>query len=185
MGNFTGTSGDDVWTGTDANETADGGAGSDKLAGGGGDDTLDGGDGNDRLTGGAGNDVLIDDFGVDVLDGGSGTDTFYVDLGRGFSTADQIVGGADHDTLYIAGGRHDDWLDLAPFSISGIESLVSLTGSFRMSVEGASSFERVEVWGLELTNGGTLIAGENFKVWDIRLSDAGNNLDLSLAAPLN
>jgi hypothetical protein len=137
------------------------------------------------LFGEDGNDELHDYYGADLLDGGSGTDTFYVDLGRGFSTADQIVGGAEHDTLYIVGGSHADWLDFANFSIIGIESFVSLTGSFRMSVEEASSFPRIEVWGLELTNGGTLIAGENFKVWDIRLNDAGNNLDLSLAAPLN
>lgn len=45
--NFVGSSGGDMYTGTDHNDTISGGGGADTLSGGGGDDLIDGGDGDD------------------------------------------------------------------------------------------------------------------------------------------
>jgi Ca2+-binding RTX toxin-like protein len=64
--------GNQILTGTSADETLTGGVGNDKLFGGNGNDTLLGGEGNDTLIGDNGNDVLIAGFGLDTLTGGAG-----------------------------------------------------------------------------------------------------------------
>jgi Ca2+-binding RTX toxin-like protein len=68
--NPVGTSGNDVITGFDTDDTINGLAGNDVINGGAGADTLDGGTGDDRLIGGTG---------ADAMTGGDGDDTFIVD----------------------------------------------------------------------------------------------------------
>ncbi len=71
-----GTGGNDLLLGTNADDTLNGGSGDDCIVGGGGNDTLNGGPGNDILIGGAGNDDLNGGGGKDTCYGGSGTNTF-------------------------------------------------------------------------------------------------------------
>lgn len=77
------------WTGTDTNETQEGGArndyldgkgGDDLLSGGGGNDTVKGGEGNDYLIGGGHDDLLIGGLGDDSLNGGGGSDIYRFNL---------------------------------------------------------------------------------------------------------
>ena len=85
------SSGDDVFSGTDADETING------LDG---DDVIDGGAGTNTLNGGNGNDTLIS-LGNDTLSGGAGDDL--VEMGRNvFDMATVTDGGAGTDTLAFA-----------------------------------------------------------------------------------
>lgn len=63
-----------VITGTDGNDTINGGVGNDTINGGAGNDTINGGDGNDSLMGGAGYDNFSGGAGNDTIDGGLITD---------------------------------------------------------------------------------------------------------------
>lgn len=85
-----GSDGDDTLAAGQGDDTISGNAGDDVLFGQGGADTLLGGDNNDQLYGGAGDDVAID--------GGSGDDEIFVYRGEG---ADQVLGGADSDTVHV------------------------------------------------------------------------------------
>ena len=94
-GGYQGSTGDDIWLGTTANNTAmmgsgddsaNGGDGRDILGGGANDDTLIGGNGNDRLHGEADKDDIYGGAGLDYLDGGTGVDRLY-----GGAAADQFV----------------------------------------------------------------------------------------------
>jgi Ca2+-binding RTX toxin-like protein/uncharacterized protein affecting Mg2+/Co2+ transport len=107
-----GGSGNDVLLGRSGNDELSGGAGHDYLNGGRGDDVLSGGSGNDFLKGGSGdddlsggdgNDYLSGGHGDDVLDGGSGNDYL-----RGGSGNDDLSGGDGND--HLSGGRGDDVL---------------------------------------------------------------------------
>lgn len=91
-----GTSGDDVFRGTFANDVIYGGAG---------DDRLDGADGNDIVYGGDGNDILQGGYGDDVLNGGNGNDV----LSNGYGGSGILNGGAGDDQLF--GGSNDDIFD--------------------------------------------------------------------------
>jgi Ca2+-binding RTX toxin-like protein len=92
---WTGTEADDVHVGSEANDTLDGGAGNDTLSGMGGNDTVYGGAGDDTLNGDDGDDVLRGGLGADVANGGMGNDQLY---GDGFDT---LSGGAGDDRYYI------------------------------------------------------------------------------------
>ncbi|MDQ2104127.1 Calx-beta domain-containing protein [Azospirillum isscasi] len=83
-------------TGTDANETLEGGVGRDTIGGGAGNDLLRGLSGHDNLSGGAGNDTLDGGEGNDSLSGGEGDDT--LDGGVGYDT---LTGGAGNDTFLL------------------------------------------------------------------------------------
>lgn len=116
---YTGTEGNDQFTGSNAAEAIAGGGGDDLLRGRGGNDYVDGGDGADRLYGGSGNDtvvggagddrlwgegnndVLAGNAGNDTIDGGTGNDTIY-----GGADNDELTGSGGADTLY--GGSGDD-----------------------------------------------------------------------------
>lgn len=123
------SSGNDTWTGTDADETVSAEGGDDTLDGGGGDDVLDGGDGNDTVsyessnagvtvdlgetgaqdTQGAGVDTLSN---FENLTGSNYDDTLTGDdadnVIDGLGGDDQLYGGAGNDTLL--GGDGDDQL---------------------------------------------------------------------------
>ncbi|MBB4591541.1 putative Ig domain-containing protein [Xanthomonas cannabis] len=94
---WSGTSGDDVQTGTFAPDSMDGGAGNDTLSGMGGSDMLQGGDGDDILDGGEDNDTLYDGAGADILLGGAGNDRIYANVD---SSIDRFVGGSGDDRYY-------------------------------------------------------------------------------------
>ncbi|PCG14153.1 MULTISPECIES: cadherin domain-containing protein [Sphingomonas] len=126
--NLSGSSFDDVLTGTGAGSTIDGGAGDDRLAGGAGDDTLIGGADDDTLDGGAGADTLQGGSGFDTADYHRSTVAVDVDLvtgvGRGgdaegdrLTGIEAVTGSALGDTLTgnaganaLDGGAGDDML---------------------------------------------------------------------------
>ena len=92
MATFTGTSGNDSFSGT--GNTAD------SIIGNAGDDTLFGCNGNDSLTGAAGADTFYAGAGNDIIFGGAGAE--HID---GAAGSDVIDGGDDQDT--ILGGMGD------------------------------------------------------------------------------
>ncbi|MGO4906881.1 calcium-binding protein [Pseudorhodobacter sp. W20_MBD10_FR17] len=98
-----GTDGNDLFRGTSAGDTFDGGAGNDLLFGRNGADTLAGGADQDLIDGGNGNDVLSGGADFDWLAGGNGDDS--IDGGGG---RDILTGGAGDDTMLGGGG--DDFL---------------------------------------------------------------------------
>ncbi|MCG8504601.1 MAG: cadherin domain-containing protein [Sphingomonadales bacterium] len=105
----------DIWgTGTDGDDTVNGGAGKDWLAGNGGDDTLDGLGGDDILSGHSGQDTLKGGAGADVLLGGAGNDTL-----EGGAGADIIVGGAGFDMVSYADSMSAVTVDLDGTAGSG------------------------------------------------------------------
>lgn len=73
---MTGSDADEVFAGRTGRDTLNGGAGDDDLMGGAGADVLVGGAGWDRLAGGAGKDRLHGGEGQDILLGGRGADVF-------------------------------------------------------------------------------------------------------------
>jgi uncharacterized delta-60 repeat protein len=84
--NLLGGPGDDLFTGSSANNHLDGGGGNDTLLGLAGDDTLLGGDGDDTLT---------DAQGINILDGGPGNDTVngVTEAGGAGVASSQVSGG--------------------------------------------------------------------------------------------
>ncbi len=110
--NVLGGEGDDVITGSMADDMIDGGAGDDMLAGLGGDDLLAGGEGNDSirgsggrdsLDGGDGDDILRGQGGHDDIRGGAGIDR--IEGGSGTTAVDDEVGG--NVSINAAGYRSD------------------------------------------------------------------------------
>ena len=126
-------------TGTNGNDTKNGGAkadlirllggndrsygydGNDTMVGGWGDDTLygyddiGGGYGNDTLDGGSGRDTLEGSYGDDVIDGGAGRDQ--LDGGSGadrfaFDEGDSGVGSDVRDVIYRVDANASDRIDL-------------------------------------------------------------------------
>jgi Ca2+-binding RTX toxin-like protein len=102
-----GSQGNDRWTGTKFDDTADGKNGNDSFSGGKGDDTLKGGGGNDTLSGGAGDDTIEGGAGRDTMSGGTGADKFVFkqasDLGTASGKTDAITDFAvDEDTVDLS-----------------------------------------------------------------------------------
>jgi Ca2+-binding RTX toxin-like protein len=154
VANFTGTGGNDVWTGGAEGETATGGDGNDTLTGAGGEDFIVGNAGADTISGGDGDDRLAsDDVGDsfyfypndvasmddslehDTLNGGAGDDNIYIGYG------DDVIGGTHSyrgDYLYInllaaPTGLTIDFsqstLNIGGGTITGIEHVAWVTGS--------------------------------------------------------
>ncbi len=92
--------GDDVLSGSDAQDTLYGAYGDDVVSGGLNDDKLYGGAGDDVLDGGAGNDTLEGGSGADMLDGGAGNDTL-----KGGSGDDALSGGGGLNSLHGGDGN--------------------------------------------------------------------------------
>lgn len=103
--NPVGTSGNDVITGFDTDDTIDGLAGNDVINGGAGADTLDGGTGDDRLIGGTG---------ADAMTGGAGDDTYLVD-NAGDTVTEGSSGGTDTviSSISFTLGDHVENLELS------------------------------------------------------------------------
>ena len=111
---FTGTNKNDTLQGGPNDDTLNGLEGDDYIEGGDGFDTLNGGDGNDTLTkylssgngifvGGAGNDKIWGGEGNDQMDGGDDDDILQASAGNdtllGGSGKDELFGEAGNDTL--------------------------------------------------------------------------------------
>jgi hypothetical protein len=94
-GTQTGSSSNDILTGTAGNDSIDGGNGSDILFGNDGNDTLIGGNGTDFLVGSAGDDLLDGGNGNDTLMGGLGEDIFVFAAGEGIDTITDFSLGTD------------------------------------------------------------------------------------------
>lgn len=116
-----GAGGDDVITGSEADDELLGFDGDDVLDGGPGHDTLFGEDGGDTGRGGDGDDILIDRRGPGLLEGGAGDDSITGGLG-----SDTLRGGPGHDELqggeatdHLEGGDGDDRLSGDPDGVSG------------------------------------------------------------------
>lgn len=94
--------GNDVLTGSGANEGLFGDAGNDVINANGGSDFINGGTGNDVINGGAGDDRIDDPSGNDTINGGAGNDTIQEDSGT-----DTINGDAGNDTIYSLDQTND------------------------------------------------------------------------------
>jgi hypothetical protein len=79
--NIVGSAGNDVITGSDAENTIGGANGNDEIHGADGNDTLDGGSGNDMLYGERNEDRLIGGTGTNHLEGGPHNDTYFYPVG--------------------------------------------------------------------------------------------------------
>ncbi|SOC06419.1 Ca2+-binding RTX toxin-like protein [Rhodobacter maris] len=136
---LTGTDGDDSLDGGAGSDVIDGGNGDDRLfgeggddwlAGRGGNDSLDGGDGNDSLASAAGDDVIHGGAGNDNIGAGTGHDTVFSEAGHdtigGGAGRDSLSGGADNDA--ISGGPGNDRL----FGDDGADSLAGGIGNDRV-----------------------------------------------------
>ncbi len=111
---WSGTSGDDTFSGTPeadsmlcygGNDILSGLGGGDTMSGGPGDDEMRGGDGNDRVTGSTGNDTLYGGPGRADLRGNAGDDTIYVDDDRdlpALESFDEVYCGDGYDVVYKA-----------------------------------------------------------------------------------
>lgn len=104
VGSEKGTSGADVYIGTNFKDRFDGGLGSDYISGGNGSDVLEGGSGKDTLIGGNGDDILR---------GGTGNDTFVFLTAAEASGAPGLV---DQITDFQSGY---DKIDLSAFMAGG------------------------------------------------------------------
>jgi Ca2+-binding RTX toxin-like protein len=106
----TGTDGDNTFNGGKGPDEIHGGKGNDHLYGNGGNDRLYGDAGDDYLDGGIGDDVLVGNAGNDVLIGGDGTDRLTGwdgnDILDGGNGNDVVEGGAGIDRL--TGGAGSD-----------------------------------------------------------------------------
>ena len=128
------TDGDDVLTGSAANNSLAGGAGHDLLKGEAGDDVLDGGEGDDTLDGGAGDDSLDGAAGDDLLYGGAGDDTL-----SGGSGTDTLYGGSGHDTFRFDAATVDGVATIADFEPGETVLLAGFDeGKVRMTPNGSS-----------------------------------------------
>ncbi|MEG4213673.1 calcium-binding protein [Microcoleus sp. S13_B4] len=95
-----GNEGEDVIRGDSGHDSLLGGKGKDFLTGEQGNDSLSGGQDADLLIGGAGNDILLGGRGNDLLSSGSGNDTLVGGLGH-----DILVGFDDSNSLKIGGSN--------------------------------------------------------------------------------
>lgn len=116
-----GLDGNDIIRGLEGNDVTYGNQGNDQIFGGLGDDTLYGGKEDDIAQGGAGNDYVFGDLGNDTLWGDDGDDLVFGGLGNdliyGNRGNDVLYGNEGDDTLY--GGKENDTL----FGASGNDFL--------------------------------------------------------------
>ncbi len=96
--------GNDLLAGDAGNDRLFGQEGSDTLYGDDGDDGLAGYEGNDTLIGGVGQDVLEGGAGDDTLVGGAGSDTYLFNLGDGYDTITDTVGGGEGNLIQFGSG---------------------------------------------------------------------------------
>ena len=178
---LSGLDGNDILTGGAGHDILEGGAGDDSLSGESGDDVLVGGDGADLLLGGTGNDDLIGDAGDDDLQGGTGDDSLSGGEGDdtllGEAGSDTLEGGAGIDTLdggidndFLSAGSGDDTL----LGGAGIDFLFGGTGDDTMTGgTGSDTF----AWG-ENDKGSTIDPDADV-ITDFTVGPGGDMLDLA------
>jgi Ca2+-binding RTX toxin-like protein len=121
------------------------------AAGGAGDDVLKGGAGSDDLTGNAGNDTLDAGAGVDTLSGGAGDDVLL--LGAYLTAADKIDGGADQDTLQLA-GNYAAGVTFGATTVIEVETIRLAAGnSYKLTLDDATNDAGLTVDGAALAVG--------------------------------
>ncbi len=100
MPTFTGTSGNDVIIGTQADDTINGSGGNDTITDAYGDDIIDGGDGDD---------VIVDEGGSNTIRGGGGNDR--ITISDVYSLAGSTTGNPDRINL-VEGGAGNDFVTI-------------------------------------------------------------------------
>lgn len=131
-------------TGSDGDDTLDGGAGADALYGGGGDDTLTGGTGADTLEGGTGDDRIVVAQG-DSAGGGDGDDLFVLeDLSEAGTGPITVVGGEGGevagDTLQLG-----TLADLSTLSLTNTDdSAGGMSGTVTLDDGSVLTFSEIE-----------------------------------------
>ena len=105
MPTFTGTSGNDVITGTQADDTINGSGGNDTIFDAYGDDVIDGGDGDD---------VIVDEGGSNTIRGGSGNDR--ITISDIYSLAGSTIGNPARTNL-VEGGAGNDFVTVGRLPI--------------------------------------------------------------------
>lgn len=128
-------------TGTNGDDTIDGGNGNDTISGLDGEDTLSGGNGNDTISGGDGDDTIDGGNGKDTLDGGGGNDTI-----NGGNGNDDITGGGGDDTIDGNNGFDTAYFsgnigEYSFFTSGGYLHVVHLAGT---GADGHDRLKRVE-----------------------------------------
>lgn len=147
-----GTEGDDVVTGTDADERYLGLGGNDTISGAGGRDHLFGNDGSDTIDGGRGNDVI---FGGDKESGSAGQDTIHGGAGNDDIKSDSdggdvIYGGKGNDNISTAdnnvlyGGGGDDVIDGGNSDVFGGAGDDQLLGA-QGKMKGGAGNDRLQI----------------------------------------
>ncbi|MBV9526954.1 calcium-binding protein, partial [Sphingomonas sp.] len=136
MPTFTGTNGNDIWTGGSSDDYARGGAGNDTLSGGDGNDHLAGEAGRDTLNGGNGDDALAS--GPVQADWDNGYYVYYEEASLDTGTErDTISGGAGDDHIWAGYGDNVDGgangYEGDYFSISFLGAPSGITADFSLA----------------------------------------------------
>jgi Ca2+-binding RTX toxin-like protein len=163
-----GSEGNDRWTGTKFDDTANGKGGNDNFSGGKGNDTLVGGAGNDTLKGGAGDDKLKGGAGNDKLDGGNGNDMLEGGAGK-----DVLTGGAGKDDFVFKkaadlGSRSGKTDVITDFSVkddtidfSGIDANTKKSGDQAFKFDGKGDLSgKAGSLVYQFVNGNTVVLGD-------------------------
>lgn len=137
--NRSGTSGSDILSGGEFN---------DSLRGLGGEDWLRGNDGVDSLKGGGGDDLIEGGAGIDVLQGGGGKDEIH-----GGAGSDRITGGFGKDTL--SGGADKDRFIFTAIADSkpGTAAYDEITDFTVVAGTGAAFIDRIDLSAIDAKDG--------------------------------
>jgi len=119
---FVGLGGSDIFYGSDAADTLDGGAGDDYVLGLGGDDSIIFGEGVDTIAGGEGNDRLLAQFDRAVLVlAVAGSDPSAVSTG--LVSEVETISADGHADVRLRGSSVRDVIDLRPVNLIGIAAI--------------------------------------------------------------
>ncbi len=175
-----GSSGNDLLTGTRNDDTISSVDGIDILYGMGGNDKLYGGNGNDLLYGQGGNDRIEAGEGHDYVDSGSGDDQIQAGYGN-----DVLQAGAGNDVIsayggnnlidmgagndMVAAGRGQEW-------IAGGQGDDTIDGGTGQNVFAFNRGDGMDTIVNSLYGNDTVSIGKGIDFADLTLSKAGNNL---------
>lgn len=165
--------GNDRVTGSQFDDSLDGGGGHDRLRGGAGDDTISGGTGCDRLRGGCGDDVLGGGAGRDKLSGGPGHDAFVFDTALGPANDDRILDFCSGDDVFkldgsvflglSAGALDDGSFVIGKAAVDAADRLVydKNTGSLLFDSDGDGDAAAIR---FAIVSGGRPLAADDFLI---------------------
>jgi hypothetical protein len=118
-----------------------------------GNDILSGTTGNDVIFGGRGNDVITGNGGIDRIAGGTGNDTLIISN----ASFGRVDGGADIDTLRLAGAFTLDLSALAAVAIKDIEVIDLVAGSLNNTL----TVTRQTLMNLSTTTNRLMVLGDS------------------------